>query len=221
MEFKRKESHPKKNIHLEVKDNSDKIIKNIKIEVFENISKDKIAKVIRWQQSKARVGTHNTRDVSELSYSTRKLRKQKGGGCARFRNKGAPQFRGGATVHGPEGRKYTYSINKKERVLGLQHALAMKIEEKHFIVLSEFNTISGTVKSFLAFLQQHNIPRSSLLILDEQNNTNNTNILKSIRNIYKTNFLPVVGINVESIVRNNIIVCSENALMQLKERKVL
>lgn len=221
MQYRDKNKAQLKNIDLNVRDYSDKVIKNIEVKVFEKISNDKIAKVIKWQQSKARLGTHNTRDVSELSYSTKKLRKQKGGGCARHRNKGATQFRGGAKVHGPEGRKYDYSINKKERLLGLKHALGMKVHQNHFIVMQELNSINGTVKSFKAFLQQHKIPTESLLILDVAGNENNLNILKSINNVYKANFLPTVGLNVESIVRNTMIVCSENALIQLKERGIL
>jgi large subunit ribosomal protein L4 len=93
-------------IKVDVKNRRNEIVKQISLNTLEEVQVEKIAKVVKWQQSNARVGTHNTKDVSELAYSTRKLRKQKGGGCARFRNKGAVQFRGGATIFGPDGRLY-------------------------------------------------------------------------------------------------------------------
>ena len=86
MRFSNEKKNLTNNVNLNVKDTTDKVVRNISVKVFEKISRDKIAKIIRWQQSKARLGTHNTRDVSELSYSTKKLRKQKGGGCARGSN---------------------------------------------------------------------------------------------------------------------------------------
>jgi large subunit ribosomal protein L4 len=203
---------------MNIKNKKNENLKEEEITTFMEISLDKISKVIKWQQSKSRSGTHNTKDVSEISYSTRKLRAQKGGGCARARNKGAVQFRGGATIFGPDGRKYDYKINKKEKLLGLKHAFSLKVKNKEIIIIDklEFNNIS--VKEFLHFKKQMNLNTNSILFVD---NCKNENLLKSINNIKEANFLPVVGINVLSIIENKFLICTEEAFKILKMRGVL
>lgn len=205
--------------NLEIKDHHNKVKNNIEVNIFETIEKEKIAKVIRWQMAKARLGTHNTKDVSELAYSTKKLRKQKGGGCARFRNKGATQFRGGATVHGPDDRIYSYSINKKEKLLGLKHALGLKVHQKEILILEKID-LASTVRSLKEFCTRYDLDlkKSSFLIID---NEKKENILKAINNIHNVNYLPLTGVNVQSIIKNEKLILSEDALMQLKAKGVL
>lgn len=202
---------------IEVVDAANNSTGNIEIKVFETISKEKIGKVIRWQQSKARLGTHMTKDVSQLAYSTKKIRKQKGSGTARARNKGATHFRGGATVHGPDHRQYEYIINKKEKLLGLQHAISAKVLNKEILILKEIR-LDGTVKSFKGFLKIHEINTQKILIVDKEKNSM---ILKSINNVYGVDFLPTMGLNVESVAKTTKLIFSENALMELKERGII
>jgi len=205
-------------ISADVKNHKSEVVKKVSLTVLANWEMEKISKVVKWQQSIRRLGTHNTKDVSEIAYSTKKLRKQKGGGCARARNKGAVQFRGGATIFGPDGRKYDYKINKKEKVLGLKHALSLKVEKKELFILDTIDFTASTVKALLEFKKIHGIKTNSLLLVDSEKNEK---ILKSINNIHEANFLPVVGINVLSVVENQILIMSENALKTLQERGVI
>lgn len=203
---------------INVRNSKNENLKEISINVFDEISMEKISKIIKWQQSKARLNNTHTKDVSEVVYSTKKLRNQKGGGCARHRNKGAVQFRGGATIFGPEGRNYEYKINKKEKVLGLKHALSLKVKNSELLVVDEINFKNSTVKEFFNFKKIYNIDTNSILIIDEEKSLT---ILKAINNLYEPNFLPVVGINVLSIVKNQILIITEKALKVLQERGVL
>ena len=203
---------------IDVKDVKNQVVNQVSVNVVEKVEIEKISKVIKWQQSKLRLGTHNTKDVSEISYSTRKLRAQKGGGCARFRNKGAVQFRGGATIFGPDGRVYEYKINKKERVLGLQHAISLKIENKELVVVKEMDFKQSTVKEFIQFKKNYGINTNSVLLIDEEKSMT---ILKAISNIHEANFLPIVGINVLSLINNKFVIITANALKALQERGVL
>jgi large subunit ribosomal protein L4 len=205
-------------VELKIKNNENKEIKTILVNTVKEVEISKITKVVKWQQSNLRLGTHTTKDVSEINYSTKKLRKQKGGGCARARNKGAVHFRGGATIFGPDGRKYDYKINKKEKTLGLQHALSFKIKEQKFLVIENLNFDSGTVKAFLQFKKIFDIKTNSILFID---NEKNNFILKAINNLHESNFLPVMGINVLSVIKNDILICTEGALKVLNERGVL
>lgn len=205
------------NFSLEVKNQENKFLKNLEVSVIKNVEIEKIATVIKWQRSKKRLGTHTTKDVSEISYSTRKIRKQKGGGCARARNKGAPHFRGGATIFGPDGRKYTYSLNKKVRLLGLKHAISLKIKKKQIIILDKID-FNNRVKSFKEFKSKLSIKTNSILMVDVEKNSK---VLMAINNLSQTNFLPVIGINVLSILKNKLLICTENVIDVLKKRGVL
>lgn len=203
---------------IDVKNNKNEVISQIAVNLVKKVEIEKISKVIKWQQSKRRLGTHNTKDVSEISYSTKKLRAQKGGGCARFRNKGAVQFRGGATIFGPDGRIYDYKINKKERLLGLKHAISLKIENKELLVVEDIEFKKSTVKEFLNFKKSYHIETNSVLLIDEEKSIS---ILKAISNINEANFLPIVGINVLSLIENKFIIITAGALKTLQERGVL
>ncbi len=218
MEFKSNKIRPvvaSKTFEVKGKDN--KTESKIDLCFFEKISFERISEVLRWQMSKQREGTHQTKDVSQLSYSTKKLRKQKGGGVARARNKGATHFRGGATVHGPDDRKYEYHLNKKARVLGLKHSLSLKVKNEDLLIFKQIH-MESTVKSFKEFLKKNQIEEKKILFVDLEKQES---ILHAINNVHNVNFLPVIGLNVASIEKSRKIIFSENAILDLKKRGIL
>ena len=82
--------------------------------------RDIISSVIEWQRAKARAGTHSTKTRENVSGSTRKIYKQKGGGRARHGSIKAPIFIGGGITFGPLPRSHEFKLNKKLRKLGLK-----------------------------------------------------------------------------------------------------
>lgn len=60
-----------------------------------------------------RQGTHKSKERSEVSGSTRKLGRQKGGGGARRGDINSPVLVGGGRVFGPKPRDYRFKLNKK------------------------------------------------------------------------------------------------------------
>ena len=87
---------------------------------------DILHRVVRWQRNKAMQGTHSTLGRSEVSYSTKKIYRQKGTGGARHGDRGAPIFRKGGIYKGPKPRSHAHDLPKKVRQLGLKHALSSK-----------------------------------------------------------------------------------------------
>ena len=73
-----------------------------------------------------RPGTHSVLGKSEVSYSTKKIYRQKGTGGARHGSRKAPIFRHGGTYKGPTPRSHAHDLTKKFRALGLKHALSAK-----------------------------------------------------------------------------------------------
>ena len=96
---------------------------------------DILHRVVRWQRAKAQAGTHDTKGRSEVSYSTKKIYRQKGTGGARHGDKGAPIFRHGGTYKGPTPRSHAHDLPKKFRSLGLKHALSAKAKEGALVIL--------------------------------------------------------------------------------------
>ena len=62
-----------------------------------------------------RQGTHKSKERSEISGSTRKIGRQKGGGGARRGDMNSPVLVGGARVFGPKPRDYFFKLKKKLR----------------------------------------------------------------------------------------------------------
>ncbi len=62
---------------------------------------DILHRVVRWQRAKAQAGTHSVLGKSDVSYSTKKIYRQKGTGGARHGSKKAPIFRHGGVYKGP------------------------------------------------------------------------------------------------------------------------
>src|SRR5690606_33945838 len=98
---------------------------------------DILHRVVRWQRAKAQAGTHSTLTRSEVSYSTKKIYRQKCTGGARHGSKKAPIFRHGGVVKGPTPRSHAHDLTKKFRALGLKHALSAKAQAGSLIVLED------------------------------------------------------------------------------------
>jgi large subunit ribosomal protein L4 len=132
-----------------------------------------------------RQGTHKSKQRNEIAGSTRKLKKQKGTGSARFGSIKNPLFRGGGRIFGPQPRDYSFKLNKKLKQLARKSAIAYKLMENGLIVLEDFNFDTPKTKQFGEIIKSLKITdKKSLLVLGEQNK----NIYLSSRNLqgYKT-----------------------------------
>ena len=98
---------------------------------------DILHRVVRWQRARAQAGTHKVKTRSEVSYSTKKIYRQKGTGGARHGARSAPIFRGGGVYKGPTPRSHAFDLPKKVRAMGLRHALSAKVAAGELIVLDD------------------------------------------------------------------------------------
>jgi large subunit ribosomal protein L4 len=95
---------------------------------------DILHRVVRWQRAKAQAGTHSTLGKSDVSYSTKKIYRQKGTGGARHGSRKAPIFRHGGVYKGPTPRSHAHDLPKKFRALGLRHALSAKAKAGELVI---------------------------------------------------------------------------------------
>ena len=96
---------------------------------------DIIHQYIRYQNAKARQGSHKTKTRSEVRGRAKKPFAQKGTGNARQGSSKPPNFRGGAISMGPQNRDHSFNLNKKEKNLALKSALSNKLSEDKIIFI--------------------------------------------------------------------------------------
>jgi large subunit ribosomal protein L4 len=174
---------------------------------------DIMARVVHWQQSKRRAGTHKVKGMGEVSGTTKKPYKQKGTGNARQGSLRAPQFRTGGAVHGPVVRDHGYDLPKKVRRLGLISALSQKQADGKLVVLDAATHADSKTKGLAAKLKV--LGWKSALIID---GAVDTNFLLASRNIHGVDVLPTVGANVYDILRHDVLAITTAGIDGLRAR---
>jgi len=174
---------------------------------------DILHRVVRWQRNNAQAGTHKVKTRSEVSYSTKKIYRQKGTGGARHGARSAPIFRGGGVYKGPTPRSHGHELPKKVRVLGLKHALSAKAKAGELVVIDV--AVSNGKTSALAKMVS-NLGWKRALIID--GDAVNENFAQAARNIEGLDILPTMGANVFDILKRDTLVITKAGLEALEAR---
>ena len=156
-----------------------------------------------------RQGTAKTKERSEVSGSTRKLGRQKGGGGARRGDINSPVLVGGGRVFGPKPRDYGFKLNKKLRLLARKSALAYKVQENAIIVVEDFNFDAPKTKSMVEIIKNLKVEgKKSLFVLPGANKV----VYLSARNIERVNVMPAEALNTYKVLDAQVMVVTEDAL---------
>jgi len=174
---------------------------------------DILHRVVRWQRNNAQAGTHKVKTRSEVSYSTKKIYRQKGTGGARHGARSAPIFRGGGVYKGPTPRSHGHELPKKVRALGLKHALSAKAKAGELVVIDA--AISDGKTGVLAKMVA-NLGWKRALIIDGA--AVNENFAQAARNIEGLDILPTMGANVFDILKRDTLVITKAGLKALEAR---
>lgn len=156
-----------------------------------------------------RQGTHKSKERSEVSGSTRKLGRQKGGGGARRGDINSPVLVGGGRVFGPKPRDYRFKLNKKVKVLARKSALSYKAQENAIVVVEDFTMEVPKTKEFVNIAKNLKVEgRKALFVLPESNK----NVYLSARNLQRTEVMLASGINAYKVLNADVLVVTENSL---------
>jgi len=156
-----------------------------------------------------RQGTHKSKERSELSGSTRKLIRQKGGGGARRGDIKSPILVGGARVFGPKPRDYRFKLNKKVKVLARKSALSYKAKENQIVVVEDFSFETPKTKDFLALTRNLQLAdKKVVLVLPDQNK----NVYLSARNLEKVKVVTASDVNAYTILNCSSLVLAESSV---------
>ncbi len=174
---------------------------------------DILHRVVRWQRNKAQAGTHSTLGRSEVSYSTKKIYRQKGTGGARHGSRKAPIFRSGGIYKGPTPRSHAHELPKKVRALGLKHALSAKLKEGSLIIIE---SAESDGKTGALAKQIKSLGWKRTLIIDGA--AVNEGFAKAAANIEGLDILPSMGANVYDILRRDTLVLTKAGVEALEAR---
>ena len=164
---------------------------------------------VKQYMANQRQGTHKSKERSEISGSTRKLGRQKGGGGARRGDVNSPVLVGGGRVFGPRPRDYYFKLNKKVKALARKSALSYKAQNNAIVVVEDFSFEAPKTKNFIDVLKNLNISdKKLLLILPEANK----NVYLSARNLKAANVQTISGLNTYRVLDAGVVVLTENAL---------
>jgi large subunit ribosomal protein L4 len=156
-----------------------------------------------------RQGTHKAKERSEVSGSTRKLHKQKGGGGSRIGDINSPVLVGGGRVFGPRPRDYRFKLNKKLKQLARKSALSVKAQDGQIIVVDNITLNAAKTKDFVNITKNLKVnDKKVLFVLSDKNN----NVYLSARNVPNTHLMSASDINTYAILNNNAIVITEGSL---------
>lgn len=175
---------------------------------------DLLQRVVRWQLAKRQAGTHKTKTRSEISYSTKKIVKQKGSGGARHGDRAANIFRKGGTTKGPVVRSHAHELNKKVRALGLKHALSAKAKDGALVIIENTDLAEPKTAALAERVAKLGWGRS--LVIDGP--TVGENFARAARNLPEFDVLPSIGANVYDILRRDTLVLTKAAVSELEAR---
>ncbi len=161
-----------------------------------------------------RQGTHKTLEKSEVSGSTKKLKRQKGTGGARSGSIKSPLFPGGARVFGPRPRDYGFKLNKKVKSLARKSALTYKAKSEEIKVVEDFNLEAPKTKSYVKFLKDLKLEdKKTLLIVP----ANDNNIILSSRNLKNARVINTDSINTYDLLHADNILLFESSLDKIEK----
>jgi len=175
---------------------------------------DILHQVVRWQLAKRQAGTHDTKEIAEVSGTGKKPYKQKGTGRARQGSLRSPQFRGGAVIFGPTPRSHAFMLNKKVRKLGLKTVLSDKQREGKLVVIDQASLPDAKTSALAAIVKS--LGWSSVLVID--GTAVDVNFARAAANIHGVDVLPAQGANVYDIMRRDVLVLTKAAIEQLQAR---
>ena len=164
---------------------------------------------VKQYMANVRQGNAKSKERSEISGSTRKLGRQKGGGGARHGDINSPLLIGGGRVFGPKPRDYSFKLNKKVKQLARKSALTYKAQENAIVVVEDFNLDAPKTKELLAIAKNLKVDGKKMLFVMPETNKN---VYLSARNLQRADVIEAQNVNTYKVLNADVLVITENSL---------
>ena len=195
--------------NIKGEDTGKKVTLNDAVFAIENVNEHVVYLDVKQFLANQRQGTHKSKERSEVSGSTRKLGRQKGGGGARRGDINSPVLIGGGRVFGPKPRNYSFKLNKKERILARKSALSYKAQENAIVVVEDFSFEAPKTKSMVEILNNLKVAGKKVLFVMP---SNDKFVNLSARNLERINVIPAAALNTYKVLNADVLVMAEGAL---------
>lgn len=167
-----------------------------------------VHQVVIAQLAAARQGTHAVKNRARISGGGRKPWKQKGTGRARQGSIRAPQFAGGAVVHGPIPRDYSQRTPKKMKAAALRYVLSDRCNAGRVHVVDFGIADRPSTKAALSVLEPLVAQRFTTVVLGREN----INEWMSVRNLPTVHVLFADQLNTYDVVTAEDVVFTKEGL---------
>ena len=179
-----------------------------------DIKQEIVAKVVNWQLSNRRQGSHKVKERNEVVGSNAKIYRQKGTGKARHGSKKVVQFKGGGVVHGPKVRTHNKKIPSKLKKQAIRILLASKLKEGKLKIIDKLELKNIKTKEVKNKFDKLGIKSATFIESAEINK----NFLLSTRNLKEIDLLSVKGLNAYQIIKRDTLVVSLSAVKEVVKR---
>ncbi len=159
-----------------------------------------------------RQGTHKSKERAEVSYSTRKIKKQKGTGTARAGSIKSPVFVGGGRVFGPRPKVYHIKLNKRVKQLARKSALSYKAKENKIMVVEDFKFDNPKTKEVVKMISALKLENKVVFIIHQPEK----NFSLSVRNVPRTEVILANNLNTYSIMNAKQIILTESSIATIE-----
>lgn len=186
---------------------------NVSDEVFGGEFKQAlIHQVVVAYQAGGRAGTKAQLSRGELSGTTKKFKKQKGGG-ARHGDYRAPIFVGGGVTFAAKPRNFEQKVNRKAYRVALRSILAELNRQGRLKVVESFGIDTPKTKAMVAKLAELQVSDRVLLVSEDANEAT----FLAARNIPYIHVVDVLALNPVSLVGSDHIVMTVDAVKKIEE----
>jgi len=160
-----------------------------------------------------RQGTHKSKERNEIVGSTKKLKKQKGSGAARYGDVKSPIFRGGGRIFGPKPRYYGFKLNKKVKAVAKKSVLSSSLKDDKLIVLEDLKFDAPKTKDFVAVLKGLDLEGKRVTLITTENEKN---VYLSSKNVQKVKVVATSEVNTYDLINCSKLVLSESSVKEIE-----
>ena len=171
-----------------------------------------IHQVVTAFMNAGRSGTKAQKTRSEVSGTTKKSKRQKGGG-ARHGALTAPIFIGGGVTFAAKPRSYAQKVNRKMYQGALRSILSELVRQERLVVVNDISISAPKTKELVAKLSELDVAEALIVTeaMDE-------NLLLAARNLYKIGTCTVAEVDPVSLIGFDKVVITAGALKMLEEK---
>ena len=198
-------------MELTVFNSSNKV--SVSDEVFgRDFSKDLVHQVVVAYRNAGRAGTKAQKTRSEVAGTTKKSKKQKGGG-ARHGALTAPIFVGGGVTFAAKPRSFAQKVNRKMYRAAIQSILSELNRQGRITVVESFDVDAPKTAGLVTKLKDLNAGKRPLIVTEDATE----NLYLSARNLPYVEVRDVQGLDPVSLVGADTVFVTVDALKKIEE----